>query len=366
MSLFSALSSASNALAAFQSALTVVQNNVNNASTPGYVTQTQTFNALSFVPGTGANGGVEAGAVVSSRDQFAEQNVRSATSQLGNFEQQVQSLTPLQGQFDISGDSGVPAAFNTLFSAFSNWSTRPNDSTARQNVITSAQSVASAFQQTASNISQVAQSTDAQTSTLVDQLNNLAGQLGSYNSQLSAGGQTDPALDAAVNSTIESLSEIANVTTIKQPDGTFSVMLGGQTELVAGKVVNKLTADVYIPTTPLVHSGGPITVPLHISAGTNDALNLKIDGTTLPTIHLNPSDTSLTALAADINTQFTAAGSTAAASVDTQGRLVLASGSTGASASVQILPGDGNATLGFSALVSPQARVRDSNGNNVT
>jgi flagellar hook-associated protein 1 len=366
MSLFSAMSSASNALAAFESALTVTQNNVNNASTPGYVAQTQTFNALSFVPGTGANGGVEAGAVLSSRDQFAEQNVRSATAQLGNFEQQVQSLSTLQGQFDISGSSGIPAAFNTLFSAFSNWSTLPNDSTARQNVITSAQNVASAFQQTASNVSKISQSTDAQTSTLVNQVNNLAAQLGSYNAQLSGGGQTDPALDAAVSSTIESLSEIASVTTIKQPDGTFSVMLGGQTELVAGKTVNKLTADVYIPTKSAIHSGGPVAVPIHISAGVNDALNLKVDGATLPTITLNPSDTTLAAVAADINTQLTAAGSTATASVDAQGQLMLASGSTGPGASVQILAGDGNATLGLSAVTSPQARVRDSNGLDVT
>jgi flagellar hook-associated protein 1 len=366
MSLFSALSSASNALAAFQSALTVTQNNVNNASTPGYVTQTQTFNALSFVPGTGATGGVEAGAVVSSRDQFAEQNVRSATSQLGNFEQQVQSLTPLQEQFDISGNSGIPAAFNTLFSAFSNWSTQPNDSTARQNVISSAQSAASAFQQIASNISQVTQSTDAQTTTLVNRVNNLTEQLAGYNSQIVAGGQSDPALDAGGNTTIESLSEIANVTTIKQPDGTFSVMLGGQTTLVAGNTVDKLTADSYIPLKPVIHSGGPVTVPVNISAGVNDALNLKIDGTTLPAIHLNPSDTSLAAVAADINTQLTAAGSTATASVDTQGRLVLASGTTGPSASVQILPGDGNAALGLSASVPPQARVRDSTGSDVT
>jgi flagellar hook-associated protein 1 FlgK len=366
MSLFSALSSASNALAAFQSALTVTQNNVNNASTPGYVTQTQTFDALSFVPGTGATGGVEAGAVVSSRDQFAEQNVRSATSQLGNFEQQVQSLTPLQGQFDISGNSGIPAALNTLTSAFSNWSTLPNDSTARQNVISSAQSVASAFQQIASNISQVTQTTDAQTATLVNQVNNLTAQLGGYNSQIVAGGQNDPALDAAVNSTIESLSEVANVTTIKQPDGTFSVMLGGQTTLVAGTTVDKLTAGSYIPSTPVIHSGGPVTVPVTIRAGVNDALNLKIDGTTLPAIHLNPSDTSLAAVASDINTQLTATGSTATASVDVQGRLVLASGGTGPSASVQILPGNGNAALGLSTSVPPQARVTDSTGTDVT
>src|SRR5450631_3905650 len=312
MSLFASLSAASNALAAFQSALTVTQNNVNNASTPGYVTQTATFKADSFVPGTGEAGGVEAGPVISSRDQFAEQSVQSATSQLGNFQQQVESLTSLQSQFDISGNSGIPAAFNGLTSAVSNWSTLPNDSTARQNVITSAQSVASAFEQSASNISQVAQSTDTQTVSLVGQVNTLAAQLAGYNAQIAAGGQNDSGLDAAVNSTIERLSQIANVTTIKQADGTFSVMLGGQTDLVAGKTVNKLVAAGYVPTGPVVSSGGPVAVPIAIKLGVNDTLNLKVDGAPLlKPITLDPTNTSLAAVTADINKQLIAAGSTA-------------------------------------------------------
>jgi len=366
MSLFSALTSAANTLSVFETALSVTQNNVNNSSTPGWVTQTASLQALSFVPGTGASGGVQSGPVLSSRDQYAEQNVRGSTSQLGNFQQQVATLGNLQNQFDISGKSGIPAAFNNLFSAFSNWANLPNDSTARQNVITQAQAAASAFQQIASNIATITQGADTQTASLVDQVNTLAGQLGGYNAQLAAGGKDDAGLDAAVNSTIESLSQIADVTTIKQADGTFSVLLGGQTQLVAGKVVNKLTADVYVPTRSAIDSGGPVTVPVHIVAGSNDTLNLNVDGTALPTITLNPADTSLSAVVSDINTQLAAAGSTATASADTQGHLVIASGSTGATASVQILAGGANATLGLTAAVPPQARLRDSNGNDVT
>ena len=367
MSLFASLSAASNALAAFQSALTVTQNNVNNASTPGYVTQTATFKADSFVPGTGEAGGVEAGPVISSRDQFAEQSVQSATSQLGNFQQQVESLTSLQSQFDISGNSGIPAAFNGLTSAFSNWSALPNDSTARQGVITSAQSAAAAFQQSASNISQVAQSADTQTVSLVNQVNTLAAQLAGYNAQILSGGQNDSGLDASVNSTIESLSQLANVATMKQPDGTTTVILGGQTDLVSGQTVNKLATPLNPPALGLsVSSGGPVGVPMAITPGVNDTLNLKVDGTALPAITLDPTNTSLAAVTADINKQLTAAGSTAVASTDTQGRLEITSGSTGAGASVQVLAGSGNSTLGLSTSVPPQARVVDSNGNDVT
>jgi flagellar hook-associated protein 1 len=145
-------------------------------------------------------------------------------------------------------------------------------------------------------------------------------------------------------------------------------MLGGQTDLVAGKTVNKLVAAGYVPTGPVVSSGGPVAVPIAIKLGVNDTLNLKVDGAPLlKPITLDPTNTSLAAVTADINKQLIAAGSTAVASTDTQGRLEITSpGSTGATASVQVLAGTANATLGLSTSVPPQARVMDSNGNDVT
>jgi flagellar hook-associated protein 1 FlgK len=234
MSLFSALGSTASTLAAFEQAITVTQNNVSNASTPGYARQTQTFEALPFEIGTGQMGGVTAGAIESARNEFAEQNVRSANSQLGQYDQQVEILTNLQGQFDISGNTGIPSALNNLFGAFSTWSVSPNDGTARQNVLSTAQSVAAAFQNTAANVAKLASGADTITTGLVERVNALAAQLASYNAQIHAGGQNDAALDAAMSSTLESLSEIANVTTIKHGDGSVEVLLGGQTTLVDG------------------------------------------------------------------------------------------------------------------------------------
>src|ERR1700760_554008 len=181
MSLFSTLNSTSNTLATFERALSVTQNNVSNASTPGYVRQKATFEALPFNNGTGELGGVAAGPIQSTRDQYAEQTVQSANSQLGMFGQQVQSLTDLQNQFDISGASGVPAALSSLYSAFSTWSNNPNDATSRQGVLTAASKLAGAFQQTSANIAQVASNTTGQIGSLVGQINTLAGKIAGYN-----------------------------------------------------------------------------------------------------------------------------------------------------------------------------------------
>jgi flagellar hook-associated protein 1 FlgK len=366
MSLFSALQSASNSLVAFENALTVTQNNVSNASTPGYVTQTPTFEALPFEQNTGASGGVTLGQVQSARNEYAEQSVQQATAQLGTYEQQVESLTNLQTQFDISGNTGVPAALSSLYSAFSNWASNPNDTTARQNVITNAQNLASAFQETAAGTSQIASNTNDQITALVNQVNGYTSQLATYNQQIQQGNASDPSLDAAIHSTLQSLSEIAGITATQQADGTYSVSLGGQINIVNGDHSNPLKTSIGMPTGTSVTSGNPVTTPVSIVAGVNDKLNLNIDGSNVPTITLSPSDTTAAAVVNDINTQLAAAGSTAKASQNSQGQLVIASGSSGANASVTVLSGTANSTLALSTSATPQMRLLDSNGNDVT
>src|ERR1035438_9254781 len=134
-SILSALHVAAGTLQAFDQALIVTQNNVANASTPGYVEQTQTFSALPFDVTRGYVGGTNAGEVVSARDQYAEQAVWQQNSLLGQAQQDVNSLTNLQTNFDISGNSGIPSALNSLYQSFSAWGQTPNDANARQGVL---------------------------------------------------------------------------------------------------------------------------------------------------------------------------------------------------------------------------------------
>ena len=112
----------------------------------------------------------------------------------------------------------------------------------------------------------------------MDQVNQLAAQLSSYNAQIQNGDQNDSALQAQLYSTLESLSEIANVTTISQPDGTMTVMLGGQTPLVSGSHANRMSVDVYVPQPPppVVNPSGPPTS--HIVDSTGADVTAQITG----------------------------------------------------------------------------------------
>src|SRR6266581_2165844 len=112
--LLATLGSSAGALHAFDQVLQVTQNNVANASTPGYAKQRLLLDAMPFDMTVGATGGVRAGQIQSARDQYAEQAVRRQNTLLGEAQQNVSSLTSLESMFDISGDSGIPKALNDL------------------------------------------------------------------------------------------------------------------------------------------------------------------------------------------------------------------------------------------------------------
>ncbi|MGI8991242.1 MAG: flagellar hook-associated protein FlgK [Bryobacteraceae bacterium] len=269
-SLFASLGSSSGALAAFERVLDVTQNNVSNASTPGYAAQRAVLQAQSFDPGQGLPGGVAAVEIASTRDQYAEQSVRGQVSSLGYAQQQTTSLTGIQSNFDISGQSGIPGALNELLQSFSALSVAPNDQASRDSVIANAQKVVDAFHQTDTALSQASADTDRQLQSTVGQINNLAGKLQQYNVERKRSSSPNAGLDAKVQSTLEDLSQLADISTTVAADGTTTVLLGGQTPLVVGSTNYSVQVAVTPPggTAPL-YPGGTPAVQLQDQNGRN-------------------------------------------------------------------------------------------------
>ena len=109
--LLASLASSAGTLEAYGRVLETAQNNVANASTPGYAKQRLELYALPFDPDGGVTGGVGAGKLVSARNEFAEQAVRQQTSGMGYQNQLVDSLThgPIQLRYlGQAGDSAGP------------------------------------------------------------------------------------------------------------------------------------------------------------------------------------------------------------------------------------------------------------------
>src|SRR5689334_4326357 len=133
--LLTSLLNTANSLRAVEQALTVTENNVVNASTPGFAKQTATFEAMPFDLTVGLPGGVISGPVQSSRNAFAEKTVRQQQTNLGFFQQKAEDLTALQTYFDLSNASGIGPAMSGLFQSFSQLSVNPTDAVSRKRVI---------------------------------------------------------------------------------------------------------------------------------------------------------------------------------------------------------------------------------------
>ncbi len=239
--LLAMLATSGNALDVYQQALSVVQNNVNNASTPGYARQSLNLEAQPLDVADGLAGGVAAAGLDNSRDQYAEEQVQRQTQALGQYTAQANATGTIQSFFDASGSSGVSAALRSLLQAFSAWSVTPNDATAQQSVLDSAGNVAASINGLASSLSQTSQQLDTSIASTASQINSIAAQIQSYNVQRLTETTPDPGQDAQLHSALDSLSQLTNFSTVTQADGTVTVLLGGGSPLVIGSQQSALS-----------------------------------------------------------------------------------------------------------------------------
>lgn len=257
MGLFANLTSSVRALNAFEQSLEVAQNNVSNASTAGYAKQLATLNALPFQPQTGLLGGVQAGAPQSTRDEYLEQAVRYQNSVLGNYTAQAQSLGGVEPIFDVTGQTGIIAALNSMFQSFSAWGANPDSAAARQDVLSKAQNLGASFQQAASVLSSVTGNIGNQIDSTVSQINTLASQVRDYNVQRGQSSAADSGLDAHLHDTLETLNGLAGITARFESDGSVTLLLGGQTPLVIGNHQYSLESGNFTPAVPVNPNATP-------------------------------------------------------------------------------------------------------------
>ncbi len=92
MGLFTSLQISANSMSVFSRGLSVLENNVANASTPGYVKQDLLLVALPFDISRGIPGGVAVGGLLNRRSEFLEQAVRNQNEQLGAQSQEASDL----------------------------------------------------------------------------------------------------------------------------------------------------------------------------------------------------------------------------------------------------------------------------------
>ncbi|MBI4909973.1 MAG: flagellar hook-associated protein FlgK [Acidobacteria bacterium] len=247
--LFASLISTATSLNAYDKSLATIQNNVANASTPGFVKQRLNVIPRRFDPLRGLAGGVESGGLISARDGYSERNVWRQTQMLGRYGQQAADLAQIEPSFAITDGAGVPSAINQFFNAVSSWSINPNDQVARQVVLDRASATARTFNANAAALGEAKSSADRQIASVVDRINSLSQRVHDLNVERRSdrGKAEDPSLDAQLYASLEELAQYADFNVISEPDGSIQLLFGGQTPLVIGDRVLKLRADFSTP-----------------------------------------------------------------------------------------------------------------------
>jgi flagellar hook-associated protein 1 FlgK len=239
--LLSALQISSTALQAFTQALGIDQANIANASTPGYAAQKATILPIgSNAPGSN-NGDLIS--LNSTGNSLTDAQVQAGSSEASFSQTQTQQLAPINQLFDITGSSGILAAFQQFSTAFSNLSVTPNDPTLGAAALSAAGNVASAFQTAANGLAGQREQLDTGIQSTVKQINTLSANIRQLNAQVSASGQPNPNTDASLRSNLDQLSTLVDITVTRAPDGGVSVLAGGQLPLVIGNQSFALSAN---------------------------------------------------------------------------------------------------------------------------
>lgn len=260
--LLSSLISSAGALRALDRSLSTVQNNVSNSTTPGYAKQRQSLIPMIFDPALGFPGGVLPGKLISYRNAYAERAVRREKELIGYSSERADVLSGIEPYFDVSGDSGIPAAITEFFQSVSALSVAPNSMTARRLVLDSAGDLAASFNQAAANLRGSAYSVEQQIRAGAARINELASQIRDINLQRrnNVEAATAAGPDAQLHTALENLAELVDFTALEQDDGTVSVLVGGQTPLVIGENLYEIQADFSAGTARILdHAGQDIS-----------------------------------------------------------------------------------------------------------
>lgn len=259
---FHGIDIATRALRAFQRQQEVAGNNVANVNTPGYSRQSadlsstrglDVFGTQHYTLGTG----VSVSTVNRIRDLFLEGRMQSAQSDLSRLGTMADNLSRVEPVLNDTVGGGVSDALNRFFSSWSGLSSAANDPAARLEVQQSgaalAMKIRSVYQQLSSQEAQLS----ADVASGVSQVNELARHIASLNdeirSKLGAGITPNELLDAR-DVAVGKLSNLVDVRTVDQPDGSVNVYID-QFTVVEGDLARPIPATIDAATSTFTVDG---------------------------------------------------------------------------------------------------------------
>jgi len=236
-SLSTSLLTAVQALVADTGALQVTNNNIANASTPGYSRQLAIFQEAT--PTNDGSSSVGNGVVLegyqSVRDELVQTQIQQETQAQSGANAQLASLQQIQPTFTTSTQD-IGTEMSAMFSSLSSLSTNPTSASAGEAVLTAGQNLATAFNTASNTLTSQQAGLNTQVTQDVSQINQLTQQIAALNPQiaeLKATGQDGGTVQDQQNQLVLSLSALTSVA-VTQTDSGVTLTTGSGTALVVG------------------------------------------------------------------------------------------------------------------------------------
>ncbi len=266
------------ALNAFRTQLTTTSHNVANVNTEGYSRQITQLGTLNPTPtGVGYVGtGVQVEQISRQFDQFLMDRVRQYTSSNEDAQVYLQRASRVDNIL-ADPDAGLSGAIQNFFNSVQDVADDPSAVTTRDVLLNNAAMLADRFHSVQDFMDGMRVEINQDMQVLVSEINTLSESIADINQAIQAasasfGGSSPNDLLDRRDTMINKLSELVNVTTVKQSDGAVNVYIGNGQGLVIGTQNYSLSTqiddaepdrlDIALET-----SGTPSVVTFNLSGG---------------------------------------------------------------------------------------------------
>ncbi len=293
VSLFNALTG----LQTNQSALQVTSNNVTNANTPGYTRKSAQQESI-VIGGSGA--GVKLSNVTRLVDDFLVKQLRSASSEVGNYKAQNDFLQYVQDLFgSLNSQSSIGASISNFAAKSESLAATPESASARASVVSAADAVARQLNSMSREIQQLRSQADQEISKSVDIVNQQLGEIDRLNGEIARNkvqGQPTGDLEDKRDLAVNKLTEQIDVNYFTRSTGELVIFTRNGRTLLSGDPLMVSHAPVAATSAATVYPGGIDG----IMVGSYDITNEIGSGRLAALVQMR--DSNLPALTAEIST----------------------------------------------------------------
>lgn len=245
--LFSMINVGSNALTAHQNRLALHQQNIANASTPGYRRQRVGLSTFAGAHNVGALKGVALGATRSIDAPLTDRQLVSQRAGFGYHSARAQVGAVVESYFDPVNGTDITGQVNEFFASLRGLSSNPGNGPERREVVARAEAMARSFRQTASSLRETQGDIAVEAQDAVGEVNARLERIAALDREIQVSGSGGAAVGDLVDERDRLVTEVANdlqLRVTRTGDGMLHLATESGHAVVHDGRANTLTAEV--------------------------------------------------------------------------------------------------------------------------